>query len=138
MVELLTGDLLFPTHQNYEHVAMIEKLCGPIPKWMAERTSEEELLGKFLVNEGDDKKGESYFDWPKSAASKKSISRVDELATLSNLLGGSTSIHPVFGREKSDGKALLLLEDLISKCLTIDPRDRITCEKALTHPFFEI
>lgn len=32
MMELYTGSLLFPTHDEVEHLAMIEKLCGPLPK----------------------------------------------------------------------------------------------------------
>ena len=35
LVELYTGELFFPTHDNEEHVALIEKICGPIPHWMA-------------------------------------------------------------------------------------------------------
>jgi dual-specificity kinase len=31
LMELYTGSLLFPTHDEVEHLAMIEKLCGSIP-----------------------------------------------------------------------------------------------------------
>lgn len=34
-MELFTGELLFPTHDNYEHLAMMAKLLGPLPTWMA-------------------------------------------------------------------------------------------------------
>jgi serine/threonine protein kinase len=34
--ELYTGELLFPTHDNEEHLALLEKSCGPIPFWMAD------------------------------------------------------------------------------------------------------
>ena len=37
--ELYTGEMLFPTHENIEHLAMIEKIAGPIPKWMTQNTS---------------------------------------------------------------------------------------------------
>lgn len=47
--ELLSGDLLFPTHENYEHLAMIEKMCGPIPKHMAFATEEEKLKKCFTT-----------------------------------------------------------------------------------------
>jgi hypothetical protein len=30
-MELYTGSILFPTHDEVEHLAMIEKMCGPIP-----------------------------------------------------------------------------------------------------------
>lgn len=35
IVELYTGELFFDTHENLEHLAMIEKQCGPLPHWMA-------------------------------------------------------------------------------------------------------
>lgn len=28
LVELYSGELLFPTHEEYEHIAMIEKISG--------------------------------------------------------------------------------------------------------------
>ena len=34
--ELLTGDLLFNTHQEEQHLAMIVKQSGPIPSWMGQ------------------------------------------------------------------------------------------------------
>jgi len=34
-MELYNGSLFFPTHDEVEHLAMIEKTCGAIPKWMA-------------------------------------------------------------------------------------------------------
>jgi dual-specificity kinase len=37
LIELYTGELFFDTHENNEHLAMIEKQCGAIPKWMAEK-----------------------------------------------------------------------------------------------------
>ena len=34
------GKLFFQTRKSdYEHLAMIEKACGPIPQWMVNRTS---------------------------------------------------------------------------------------------------
>jgi hypothetical protein len=35
LAELYTGEMFFSTHENVEHLAMIEKACGPIPYWMA-------------------------------------------------------------------------------------------------------
>lgn len=31
ILELITGHLFFATHDTYEHVAMVEKVCGPTP-----------------------------------------------------------------------------------------------------------
>ena len=33
---LLAGDALFQTHENMEHLAMMEAVLGPIPKSMAQ------------------------------------------------------------------------------------------------------
>ena len=33
--ELYSGEMFFSTHDNIEHLAMMEKACGPIPYWMA-------------------------------------------------------------------------------------------------------
>jgi len=30
---------LFPTHDNYEHLAMMEKVLGPLPVWMTRKVS---------------------------------------------------------------------------------------------------
>merc|ERR1719482_2451286 len=35
--ELYTGRMLFPTHDNLEHLAMMEASVGPMPRWMCER-----------------------------------------------------------------------------------------------------
>ena len=35
LIELYTGELFFDTDENLEHLAMIEKQCGPIPLEMA-------------------------------------------------------------------------------------------------------
>lgn len=35
IVELYTGEMFFATHENVEHLAMMEKACGPFPYWMA-------------------------------------------------------------------------------------------------------
>ena len=36
MVEMYTGDLFFETHETYEHLALMERLCGKLPDWMLE------------------------------------------------------------------------------------------------------
>jgi len=34
MIEMYTGDLFFETHETFEHLALIEKLCEKLPSWM--------------------------------------------------------------------------------------------------------
>ena len=35
--ELITGEMLFPTYEDYEHLAMIEKNSGKFPHWMVSK-----------------------------------------------------------------------------------------------------
>lgn len=35
LAELYSGEMFFPTHENVEHLALIEKACGSYPYWMA-------------------------------------------------------------------------------------------------------
>lgn len=56
-MELLTGELFFQTHDNYQHLAMIEKACGEIPEWM--RNKAEERDNWFTAGKSGNK-----FNWP--------------------------------------------------------------------------
>lgn len=40
LAELYTGEMFYGTHENLEHLAMIEKQCGPFPLWMAKESDE--------------------------------------------------------------------------------------------------
>ena len=41
LLELYTGELFFPTHHNYEHLAMMQKAFGTFPRWMAHSSQPE-------------------------------------------------------------------------------------------------
>ena len=36
LIELYSGEALFQTHDNVEHVAMMERVLGPFPTWMTQ------------------------------------------------------------------------------------------------------
>lgn len=73
LVELYTGELLYPTHDNYEHLAMIEHLLGPLPQHMARNC--DRSMRKYF--------DESFtFNWPKLANSTRSERAVRELKYL--------------------------------------------------------
>lgn len=57
---------------------MIEKICYPIPQWMAEKAGNK-LDSHFYKTTND--KG-SYFDWPKAASSGDSVKRLKNLKTI--------------------------------------------------------
>ena len=37
LVEIYTGELVFPTHKDSEHIAMMKKLLGRMPTWMVKK-----------------------------------------------------------------------------------------------------
>jgi dual-specificity kinase len=39
LVELSTGELLFPTHKDNEHLAMMRKMIGRFPHWIGRKCS---------------------------------------------------------------------------------------------------
>ena len=48
LIELYTGELLFRTHNNQEHLSLIEKVCGHYPNWMVKKTRFKELQNLFI------------------------------------------------------------------------------------------
>ncbi|EPZ34061.1 Protein kinase-like domain-containing protein [Rozella allomycis CSF55] len=52
-VELFTGKLLFKTHDDIEHLALMEKILGPFPKEMIEcvnRSASKNVEEKYVNN----------------------------------------------------------------------------------------
>lgn len=72
LIELYTGEMLFPTHDNYEHLAMMEKLLGVMPLWMARHASRD--MHKYFSRN-------YMLNFPK-LASKKSERHVRHLAKI--------------------------------------------------------
>ena len=48
LVELYTGELLFRTHNNQEHLSLIEKVCGHYPTWMVKGSKFKDLKDLFI------------------------------------------------------------------------------------------
>ncbi|RVW39810.1 Serine/threonine-protein kinase AFC1 [Vitis vinifera] len=69
----LAGEALFQTHENLEHLAMMERVLGPLPQHMVLRA---------------DRRAEKYFrrgarlDWPEGATSRESMRAVWKLPRL--------------------------------------------------------
>jgi hypothetical protein len=48
-IEMYTGDLYFQTRKNdFEHLAMIEKSCGYIPKYMLKDMKKENEVADYF------------------------------------------------------------------------------------------
>jgi len=61
LYELYTGDMLFPTHNSIEHLALITKLLGEFPEWMIV-SSNKEVRECFRQNKNNTTILE--LDWP--------------------------------------------------------------------------
>lgn len=115
LVELCSGEALFQTHENLEHLAMMERVLGPLPIHMIRKA---------------DRHAEKYFkrglrlDWPEGANSRESMRAVGKLPRLQNLV-----------MQHVDHSAGDLI-DLLQGLLRYDPAERLKAQEALRHPFF--
>ncbi|CAL0326824.1 unnamed protein product [Lupinus luteus] len=115
LVELCSGEALFQTHENLEHLAMMERVLGPLPPHMVVRA---------------DRRADKYFrrgtrlGWPDSSTSRESMRAVWKLPRLPNLI-----------MQHVDHSAGDLI-DLLQRLLRYDPTERIKAREALRHPFF--
>ncbi|XWS69109.1 hypothetical protein CRYUN_Cryun04dG0151000 [Craigia yunnanensis] len=114
LVELCSGEALFQTHENLEHLAMMERVLGPLPQHMLKRVDRH--AEKYV------KKGR--LDWPEGATSRESIKAVMKLPRLQNLV-----------MQHVDHSAGDLI-DLLQGLLRFDSCSRLTAREALRHPFF--
>ncbi|XP_062024530.1 serine/threonine-protein kinase AFC3 isoform X1 [Rosa rugosa] len=119
LVELCAGEALFQTHENLEHLAMMERVLGPLPQHMTQRASHG---------------AEKYFrrgtrlNWPLGAVSRESIRAVKKLDSLKDMVS----------RRVGSSKSSSFLTDLLYGLLKYDPSERLSARQALAHPFFKI
>ncbi|CAN6223236.1 unnamed protein product [Urochloa humidicola] len=111
---ILQGETLFQTHENLEHLAMMERVLGPLPRHMLERADQhaEKYVRRGRLN------------WPEGATTRESIRAVLKLPRLQNLV-----------MQHVDHSAGDLI-DLLKRLLAYEPSARLTAEEALRHGFF--
>ncbi|XP_020597284.1 serine/threonine-protein kinase AFC3 isoform X4 [Phalaenopsis equestris] len=115
LVELCTGEALFQTHENLEHLAMMERVLGPMPEHMVRGSNSS--ASKYF------KRG-AHLNWPEGAVSRESIRAVRKLDKLEDLI----SRHLEYSRSS--------ITDLLYGLLRFEPAERLTAREALQHPFF--
>uniref|UniRef100_N1QTF7 Serine/threonine-protein kinase AFC2 n=1 Tax=Aegilops tauschii TaxID=37682 RepID=N1QTF7_AEGTA len=76
LVELCSGETLFQTHENLEHLAMMERVLGPLPRHMLERADHH--AQKYI------RRGR--LNWPEGATTRESMRAVLKLPRLQGLL----------------------------------------------------
>ncbi|XP_026408579.1 serine/threonine-protein kinase AFC3-like isoform X1 [Papaver somniferum] len=120
LVELCSGNALFQTHENLEHLAMMERVLGPLPEHMTRKA---------------DRGAEKYFrtsrrgtrlNWPEGAVSRESIRAVKKLDQLKDIVS-----------QYVDSSWKSVFTDLLHRLLEFNPAERLTARQALDHPFFK-
>ncbi|EEE56427.1 hypothetical protein OsJ_05595 [Oryza sativa Japonica Group] len=122
--KLPQGEALFQTHENLEHLAMMERVFGPLPCHMLKRAEYVAVLDPSHCHRHSEKyvrKGR--LNWPEGCASRDSMKAVMKLPRLQNLVMQNV--------DHSGGEFIDLLQGL----LRYDPASRLTAQEALRHPF---
>lgn len=107
MVELFQGELLFATHDDIEHLALIEQVIGAFPRRMLKRGKNTEM-----VNEAFDRTGAHRME---RVLPRESYSYVKRTGSLESLTSGTE-------------KWFL---SLLRQILVTDPDERATARDAL-------
>jgi len=132
LVEFFTGDALFQTHDNLEHLSMMEVVCGKtIDSRILRRITKRDIL-RYFVN--------GRLDYPNAQTSRQSRKYVKAMKSLT--VGVSSQKNARIANTNQElvppqSSAHILFADLLSKIFVYDPYDRITARDALHHPFFE-
>jgi dual-specificity kinase len=114
LVEFYTGVALYQTHDNLEHLAMMEMVMGKMPDRFARLGARAK---PEFFREG------ARLDWPKPKASRQSKKDVRATRPLQDVIPPTDQINKQF-------------VDLVRRLLAFDPAQRITVRDALHHPYF--
>lgn len=123
LVELFTGDALFQTHDNLEHLAMMEAVVNQrIDSHLVQQ------VNRMRSNGGN--AASKYFkrlklDYPQSDTSRASRKFVKCMKRLDDIVVGHGEYYEKF-------------RDLLKKIFVYDPARRITAKEALQHPWFKM
>lgn len=109
--EYYVGFTLFQTHDNREHLAMMERILGPIPSRMVRKTRKQ----KYFYH--------GRLDWDENTSAGRYVR--ENCKPLRRYLTSEAEDHH-------------RLFDLIESMLEYEPSKRVTLAEALKHPFFDM
>ncbi|KYO21526.1 dual specificity protein kinase CLK3 isoform A [Alligator mississippiensis] len=109
LFEYYRGFTLFQTHENREHLVMMEKILGPIPSHMIHKTRKQ----KYFHN--------GNLVWDESTSDGRYVQE---------------NCKPLRTYMLHDSLDHLQFFDLMRRMLEFDPSQRIMFSEALMHPFF--
>ncbi|XP_068603569.1 dual specificity protein kinase CLK2 isoform X3 [Brachionichthys hirsutus] len=110
LFEYYLGFTLFQTHDNREHLAMMERILGPVPSRMIRKTRKQKYFYRGRL------------DWDESSSAGKYV-RENCKPLRRYLLSEAEEHHQLF--------------DLIEGMLEYEPAKRLALTDSLKHPFFE-
>jgi len=115
LMELYTGELLFGTHENLEHLALMEASLGDFPSKMLSQATGQPR-DKYLAR---DRHGGWKLNWPAGAQSRSSEKHVANQLPLEKMVPQK---HAVFA-------------DFVGHLLIFDKNARPAAKQALNHRF---
>ncbi|PWN31834.1 kinase-like protein [Meira miltonrushii] len=118
LIEFYTGEALFQTHDNLEHLAMMEAVLGPMPDDFRRKA---ETYRPTYFKSGR-------LDFPNSTTNRQSRKFVKAMKALDDTVVSQQ------GFSKHDK----YFKSLLKKLLTFDPNQRIRVSDALKHPYFSL
>ena len=124
LVEFFTGDALFQTHDNLEHLAMMEAVVGRrIDPYLVQN------VNKIASRNSSTNTASKYFkrlklDYPNADTTRGSRRFVKAMKHLDDVIPPTTTFLKNF-------------RDLLRKIFVYDPAQRITAKQALNHDWFK-
>ncbi|KAF4550680.1 Protein kinase domain-containing protein 16 [Elsinoe fawcettii] len=121
LVEFYTGDALFQTHDNLEHLAMMESVVdAPIDK---------ALVRQVCAGRGSNKNSAAAFFKRLNLA----YPQEDTPRSSRKFVKAMKKLHETIPSHNEFNKQFL---DLLRRIFVYDPKKRITAKEALRHPWF--
>ncbi|KAF2103836.1 kinase-like protein [Rhizodiscina lignyota] len=122
LVEFFTGDALFQTHDNLEHLAMMEAVCnGKLDRDIVRQVNKSEKGHSRNSAAAYFKNGK--LDYPNTDTPRASKKYVKAMKKLNDTIPPHTDFNRHF-------------LDLLRKIFVYNPAKRITAHEALKHPWF--
>ncbi|XP_052365721.1 dual specificity protein kinase CLK2-like isoform X2 [Oncorhynchus keta] len=109
LFEYYEGFTLYQTHDNQEHLAMMERVRGPLPSTMICKTRKQKYFHCRRLDWNDNSKAGRYV---------------------------TDHIKPLWRYRLSEAKEHHQFFDLLEKMLEYEPSKRLSLSSALLHPFF--
>lgn len=127
LVELYQGELLFPTHSNLEHLALMEHVIGPFPHRMLQNAKATDLVTEAFDRHGRHRRAR--------ILSTDHEAFVRQSPTLNQILTRPSSLDPPPSSYSSSAAAAssdrYWFSRLLHQMLVIDPRVRSTAHECL-------